>query len=196
MTTWEMFETAVKGEFQPLDNEKVARDKLADLVQIRSVSAYVGVMRDLRIQISDLSDKDLLHKFTRGLKPNIRKEVELRDPTTLDDAIKIAERADVMEMGHRTNRRPPSNYYNGGQRQTPANNFGGQRQQGFNGPRQFNQGRYNGPAPMELGAMQGTRDNRRTDYTNVECYNCHQKGHIARRCPNVHANNSTKAGRQ
>ena len=192
METWEMFETAVKAEFQPLDSQKTARDKLADLIQTRSVSAYVGIMRDLALQIPDLSQGDLLHKFTRGLKPMIRKEVELRDPSTLDEAVKMAERADVIEMSYRTNRR--NGFYNGG--------YNG----GFKG-RTFNDSRVppnrdNGPVPMELGAVQGSQGQRRErkprDMSQIECYNCHKKGHYKFQCRNPPAppNDSAKDRRQ
>ena len=160
METWEDFEAAVKSEFQPLDSIQIARDKLADLIQTTSVTTYIGIMRDLALQIPDLSKGDLLHKFKRGLKPNIRKDVELRDPHTLDEAVRMAERADTIEMGNRFSRRqsqgqafnrgqrPPFGQHNG-----PPRNFNGAQ---GSGP----QNRYNGPAPMELDAMQGTRDNR------------------------------------
>ena len=96
IANWANFELAILAEFQPLDTAKTARDKLADLTQQKSVSSYVGRLRDLAIQIPDLSHGDLLHRFTRGLKPSIRKEVELRDPQTLDDAIRLAARADTI----------------------------------------------------------------------------------------------------
>lgn len=195
--TWEVFEAAVKAEFQPLDSEKAARDKLADLVQTRSVAAYVGVLRDLALQIPDLSTGDLLHKFTRGLKTHIRKEVELRDPQTLDEAIRMAERADAIEYGTRYPDRRRQNY------QGQGHFYGGQQR-----PQNFQQGyrpqnRYNGPQPMELGAMQGNHtggrrpDDRRRDLSQVVCWNCHRKGHTARVCRFPAATDrSTKGGRQ
>lgn len=207
MQTWADFEKAVKDEFQPLDSEQVARDRLADLIQTTSVTAYVNALRDLALQISDLSSGDLLHKFKRGLKPNIRREVELRDPKTLDEAVKMAERADVIEMGQRNLRRPAQGaFFNGAQRTgqfrsngPPRSNFNH-----FQGPRPP-QNRHYGPQPMELGAMQGARTERRgsqwnehkaRDNSQVECWNCHRKGHTARQCRSPAAANTSKGGRQ
>ena len=175
---WDTFQAAMLAEFQPMDNIKTARDKLADLSQRTSVATYASCLRDLAIQIPDLSPGDLLHKFNRGLKPNIRREVELRDPTTLDEAIKLAERVDTIDYSmHRSSRRPPA----------------------FHRPSTG----YNGPVPMELGAMEyssqarrtsngpGPRYNkqtsfgapeRRRDMTKVQCYNCQGYGHFARDC--------------
>ena len=191
MTTWEQFEDAVKAEFQPLDSEKAARDILADLVQTRSVTAYVGVVRDLALQIPDLSMGDLLHKFTRGLKPHIRRDVELRDPKTLDEAIRMAERADVIETSNKWRRPNQGNFLHGGQR-TFQNNNGMGRQPPVYGQRP-QQSRYNGPQPMELGAMRAVpgrstgnnwSERRPRDYSQVVCWNCQQKGHTASRCRN------------
>ena len=41
-----------------------------------------------------MSPADLLHKFIKGLKPAVQKEVELRDPKTWEEAVRTAERAD------------------------------------------------------------------------------------------------------
>ena len=43
-----------------------------------------------------MSPSDLLHKFVKGLKPAVQKEVELRDPKTWEEAVRMAERADAV----------------------------------------------------------------------------------------------------
>lgn len=94
--TWEDFKLALLSEFQNLDVEKQARDKLDRLTQQGPVHEYVRRVRDLALQIKNLSSADLLHKFIRGLKPAVQNEVELKDPQTWEEAVKMAERADAV----------------------------------------------------------------------------------------------------
>lgn len=43
-----------------------------------------------------MSAPNLLHRFIRGLKPEVQKEVELKDPKTWEEAVRMAERADAV----------------------------------------------------------------------------------------------------
>ena len=42
---------------------------------------------------TDVSPEEALDKFVRGLKKDVRAEVIFRDPTDLEDAVVIAEKA-------------------------------------------------------------------------------------------------------
>ena len=48
------------------------------------------------MQLNLVDEEQLLDKFIRGLKPKTKTEVKLRDPTTLLEASKIADRFDTI----------------------------------------------------------------------------------------------------
>ena len=100
-----------------------------------------------------------MDRFIRGLKPAIRKEVELRDPADLSETIRLAERADSVEYRLR------------------GNNFSNRNS--FRPPPIAS----NGPVPMELGSMSASTSangrnrnfngdgqrGRSKDYSNITC---------------------------
>ena len=94
--SWEAFHKALLVEFQPQDLQRSARDKLENLKQQGPVVEYIRRVRELALQIQTMSSADLLHKFVRGLKPAVRKEVELKDPKSWDEAVRMAERTDAV----------------------------------------------------------------------------------------------------
>jgi hypothetical protein len=54
------------------------------------------------LSIKDMSDLDRLIRFGYGLKPVIRKEVEKQEPTTLNDAMRMADKLEGYEFEQRT----------------------------------------------------------------------------------------------
>lgn len=174
LLTWEQFEQALQRQFERPNAKKVLRDRLFNLRQQRSVFEYVAKLREVTVQIPDLSEGEVLDKFIRGLKPAVRKELELRDPATLEEAIRMAERADSVEYRMR------SAYAERSARYGPSN----------------------GPVPMELGALNNSsasqgaatlnrRDSKpKRDFSNVTCYVCGKKGHTSKICTQVRTGNA------
>src|SRR5438876_5619167 len=66
--------------FAPPNEDRRLQDEWANLKQFGTVFEYVSVLTALAMQISGLSQTQILDKFIRGLKPKTRIEVELRDP--------------------------------------------------------------------------------------------------------------------
>lgn len=99
--SWEGFVEALTTQFKPINGEKLARDKLARIIQARSVQDYASRFRTLCLQIDGITESEMLDRFVRGLKPHVQREVELRDPTTLDEAVRIAERVDAIDFRSR-----------------------------------------------------------------------------------------------
>ena len=100
--SWDGFVEALTAQFKPVNGEKLARDKLARLIQARSVQDYTSRFRTLCLQIDGITESEMLDRFVRGLKPHVQREVELRDPTTLDEAVRIAERVDAIDFRSRS----------------------------------------------------------------------------------------------
>ena len=93
--TYEEFLSGIKAHFTPIDPVKLARDQLAVLKQTGSVRDYTATFRQLNTRIPKMSEDERLDRYVRGLKPRTRKEVEIREPSTYDEAIRIAEKFDV-----------------------------------------------------------------------------------------------------
>ena len=100
-----------------------------------------------------------VYRFVRGLKPQIRLHVELQRPTTVNDAIRLAQAADSALYFTR-----PTYPVN---RPTPSPT-------------------YMGPQPMQLGALTHPPElslaERERLYREGRCFRCRQPGHLAEEC--------------
>lgn len=61
-------------------------------MQTRSVQDYITWFQILDLPTSDMSAEEQLHKFTAGLKPAIREEVEIEGCSTLAETMRVAHR--------------------------------------------------------------------------------------------------------
>jgi hypothetical protein len=195
LNTWAAFCAAITADFQPINNARVAREKLATIRQERSVQDYVSRFRAIMIQVEDLTEAEARDRFMRGLKLEPRREVELRNPATLDDMMRLADRYDAVTFPYQQQRkRDHRGRYNNGNR-----TFDNQQEQ-WRPPVQpaYPSGPGNGgggPSPMELGAMMHQRHSTMTDeerrrlQQEGRCFYCKEKGHIAPLCPKKKGNN-------
>ena len=107
ITIWSQFCNELRTQFTVINAEKIARDQLAALKQTGAVQSYAIKFRDITIQIPDITDKEKMDRFVRGLKPRLQHELAIHEPPTLDDAIRLAERIDAVDFswqqrGYRT----------------------------------------------------------------------------------------------
>ncbi|KAA8499909.1 Transposon Ty3-I Gag-Pol polyprotein [Porphyridium purpureum] len=154
-TTWNDFAALVSARFTPQDSIRRARDKLTRLSQKGPAHAYVAAFQDAALVIPDLSDAEMMDRFVRGLKPEVRLEVYKRGVSTFAEAAQVA--VVVDDAIHATRGVRDSSV------RTPF----------------FGRAAQEGPVPMELGHVQGQRRVR----TELKCWNCGRPGHIARKCP-------------
>ena len=135
--SWPMFSQELRLNFCPTNTVKLARDKLAYLRQnSASVRDYIREFRTVTMEIPGISADEKLDRFVRGLKPYIRKEVELREPPTYEDAIKLAEKFDSV------------------QRTSSSSTQSSYVQRNSSGHYHSRRSDYHGPAPMDLNAVQ------------------------------------------
>lgn len=73
-----------------------ARDRLATLVQKTSVVAYIEEFLTVVLAISSMTEEEKVDKFTRGLRGQVHREVQVRQYNTLQDAMTLATRVDSM----------------------------------------------------------------------------------------------------
>jgi hypothetical protein len=93
-----------------VNSKSIARDKLAYLKPTHSVRKYNFEFTQLCLEIDDVSEAEKPDKYKRGLKPMIRTEVELSNPTTAIEAMNAAQRIDSIT--HQTRAQSTYNYRN------------------------------------------------------------------------------------
>ena len=164
--TWSQLQPALIKRFDTLNKVKIARDKLAKWRQIKDVPSFNDDFQRIVLDIPNISVEEQIDRYTRGLKPYIWKELCTREYTSLNDAMRDAER---VESAHkRLNKNPRTD-------QPPRNK----------------QGQDQGPTPMDIGNLQlkklspAERDQCRKE---GRCFRCRQKGHMASKCPKGQGN--------
>ena len=186
--SWQDFKILLRNKYEPVNKEDTLRDKLAQLVQSKSVAAYTTRFEKLLNQLPSVSDDEALDRYIRGLNPTIRTEVRLKKPATLDEAIDYADIFDRATFEPRLGR-------NRSRRDRLAN--------------RNRTDHSNVPSPMDIDTIslnnltsilnavsrqqqQNTTTTRRPPLSdevraaclaNGCCFNCGERGHRTRGCP-------------
>ena len=84
---WDVFKEKLIQAFRPVNHVKLARDKLATLKQYGSVAKYNDEFISLCMQIPDIGEADKLDRYVRGLKYKVKRDVELAEPKTVEEAM-------------------------------------------------------------------------------------------------------------
>lgn len=152
------FQQALRQYLLPVDPSKTARHAMDQLKQRTSAQQYVTAFNTLLLKLTDMSERDRVHNFLKGLKFQVFKEVSMRDPKTLAEAQEAAITADTTLY-------TASKGAQGGQ-------YGNTSQPS------------NGPAPMELGAHRAVPNGGTAGDLNAftGCYKCGKEGHYAKNC--------------
>ena len=132
--TWAAFKEAITAQFRVLDQGRRARTLIRNLRQLGSVRAYTQQFQALLLETPETAEVDRIHDYCAGLKKDIRAQVDVQRPTTVSQAIQIADAMDLAVYGNTSGRMDRFN-----------------RQ-----PRDAGRA-YFGPASMELGAMAANR---------------------------------------
>ena len=179
ITKWFDFSNSIISQFKPINSEKVARDRLVNLVQVNSVIKYVYEFNLLCLDVPNMSEDEKLDKFVRGLKPNIQSQVLIEDPLTVHEAMSVAQRIDSIHY-----------------RVLVKNKYG--ENQGKKNRRRD----YGGSRPMEIDNIEHQEGDARKDSANVNainrngmskeerdrcfkerlCFKCKKPGHLSRDC--------------
>src|SRR3954469_23916777 len=167
LPNWKQFEGLLSRKFKPVNTTKVARDTLARLRQTSSVKAYNAAFTSTILEIPNISEEEMVDRYVRGLKEKVRVEVELREPTDLEEAMRITDRFDTIAFAY-----------------TPRTSFYLTKQpeprQTFVKPL--------GPAPMEIDTItlhfkKLTDEEREKLRRAGACFACRQPGHMSSQCP-------------
>ena len=178
--TWEAVKTSIKAYFVPPNYTRRLRDEWAYLRQTTTVSDYYARLTQLAMQLGEVEEERLVDKFIRGLKPKTRTEVELRDPQTLEEASRIADRFDTI-VYHRPSFVPSQSSHQEDTRGEPMQLD------------TLRMARIDTSTPVQIDAFRTkTQPSKLRKLTNDErahlrsinaCFKCRKQGHMARECP-------------
>lgn len=94
---WVTFTAALRERFQPLAASRTARAQLRALRQGNmSVAEYSNKFYTLVNLITDMGEADQIETFTSGLRPSLAREVDLREPRTLQSAMTSAQKVELL----------------------------------------------------------------------------------------------------
>lgn len=119
---WPSFVNALKERFQPLAASRTARAELHNLRQgAMSVADYSNKFYSLIQLITDMGEADQVERFIYGLRHAISKEVDMREPKTLQDAMSAAQKIELLldNRRHYLNRPYPTSNYSSSYRPSP-----------------------------------------------------------------------------
>ena len=133
VANWEEFSAAIKDRFQVVDEGRKARIALTFLRQTTTVRAYTQEFQRLMLLAPETHELDRVVLFTLGLRGAVREEVDRGQPTTILQAMRLADRAD--------------NHH--------SNNDNGYEEAADNDYEEAADNDYEEAADMELGAMSG-----------------------------------------
>src|SRR4051812_44488293 len=167
LPNWKQFERLLSKKFKPVNATKVACDTLARLRQTSSVKAYNAAFTSTILEIPNISEEEMVDRYVRGLKEKVRVEVELREPTDLEEAMCITDHFDTIAFAYT----PRTSFY-------PTKQL--EPRQTFVKPL--------GPAPMEIDTIT-PRFKKLTDEEREKlrhagaCFACRQPVHMSSQCP-------------
>jgi hypothetical protein len=181
---WPSIREAMRNYFTPPNRDRRLLDQWANLRQTTSVVEYVAQFLKLAMQVPNLTADHLLDKFLRGLKPKTRMELELKDPKTVAEAIRLADRYDAImftktvNLGHQNSKGKATEYEPGGEPMQLDALHTGAKGKGNSQPSTSKPPKDNTPALKKLTPEE--RDHLR----NIgACFKCRKAGHMAKECP-------------
>jgi Ty3 transposon capsid-like protein/Zinc knuckle len=184
--TWEEVRTALRNFFTPPNKDRRLHDEWAQLRQTTTVAEYVGRFYKLGMQLPTMEPPHLLDKFLRGLKPKTRMELELKDPQTLAEAIRLADRFDSIVYRKTLSLNPSTS--------TPSHSHSDEYESGGE-PMQIDALRTRKSSTPSTQTLKKLSAEERTHLRNLgACFRCRRTGHISRECPSKSKPTSGSSG--
>jgi hypothetical protein len=99
---WDYMKNELLKYFSPPNADAMWLDRWDKIQQITSVAQYVAQFQTVVTHLQNMPEALVLEHFIRRLKPKLQLEVTLRKPQSLDEAIEIADRYDVLTRSNTT----------------------------------------------------------------------------------------------
>jgi Ty3 transposon capsid-like protein/Zinc knuckle len=183
--TWDVVRESLRNYFAPVNKLKKLHDDWNAIRQTTTVMEYSTRFSSLAMELAHnkeaIPQQMLIDHFVRGLKPQTRLELELKEPASLNEAIQIADRYDQISF----NKFKKSYGYYENSVRSP---FGIPRYESGGEPMQIdaleiNAARTSKPLKKPQ-QFQKLSIEERTHLQKIgACFKCRQPGHMARQCP-------------
>lgn len=181
-STWKNFKANMIANYQPVDPVKKARGRLYALKQVGPVFKYNQLFRSIILLIPGITEEEKRYQYERGLKPEIRRELVLKDFRTTEEAMIMAERFDsafwptgTAPEGKKTSSYKASSYK------------GSEKPVLVDDPMEVD-------ATMDVAAVEDSRrlkkltpEERARCLKEGLCFRCRKSGHVTKDCPLVSA---------
>ena len=155
---WWTLRILMLEQFTEINRLTTLRDQYDAIKQTGSVQAYVTKFQSVILELPEKSEEDRVHKFLKGLKPQVQVATRTQRPQTLIDAMKVADEADRAIYDSTPRARTSAIVTK------KAGASGGKAE------------------PMQLGAVSLTPEDKLRCQQEGLCYNCMKPGHAARDC--------------
>ena len=173
---WKHFKTAIRDRFLPLNAHRANRARLEECKQVASVTKYNSAFQAAYVECNDVSEAEARSRYISGLRSQTQRYVELENPKTLREAMKIAENFD------HTSFRPHHEHHVSRSNQ-------GSRPFKFKSKSRFHKGQSTRQRddPMDLDQVE--KHSIKLSWEEAKkfglCVACGEKGHIKRNCPRL-----------
>ena len=98
ISSWSEFKAELLLNFKHCDNQKAARIRLRSMRQRTSVAQYYADFTQATLQIPGITDDEKMDRFLDGLKPNLQREITLREPADFNALVKMAHKASLEAL--------------------------------------------------------------------------------------------------
>lgn len=166
-------EASIIQEFCGRTPAKQARLNLDKARQKTTVQKYANYFREQLLELPHRTEEDNVHDFERGLRQSIRKEVALKNPKTLADAIQAALSVEAAEREVEASGR--LNYM--------AENSDDEDCEDGREDASVDNDSATNPEQALYMARRLTADEVEKYKKEGKCFICQEKGHIASKCP-------------
>lgn len=161
---------------RPAEQARLNLDKAR---QRRNVLRYANYFREQLLELPHRHEADNVHDFIKGLKPSIHREVKLKDPRTLNEAVETALRAEAAEQ--------EAEYSNKNANRTARLNAMDDGDSDYSQEEPTDDSDEDSPqadlkaAEARIKLSSAEQKRRREGRL---CYRCGQSGHVAKECKN------------
>ena len=159
IVAWAALKEMMLGRFQVFNHQVDVRDKYHALEQTGSVADYINSFRALVVELHNEPLENQIYQFLKGLNPEIQSSTRTHKPSSLIQAMDIADEADRANTHARKGevRMSVDNKGGGGVVSSPDN-----------------------AVPMQLGAISYAE--KQQCFAQGLCFKCRKPGHQARAC--------------
>lgn len=175
--SWDEMKVQFRQYFLPPNADALWFDRWDQIRQLTSVQQYAADFKQICTHLPGMPETYILNHFVRHLKREVQKKVELQQPSTLEDAVRLADRIDILEYKDRI--KPSKGYIQPRWTPRPTTSRGNSTNSSLSHRTQSAIG-YDPDAMQDIQVHQMKSN---PGKFLGKCYNCGKFGHQAKACP-------------